>query len=506
MKRTAYPPVVVLATGLLLSQAVFLLLVYRSNLVLHAKLTAMKAAGYLIVPNTNIMPDLTRIAPAFYGALFFTFTLGAGLCLLAIAAGWLFKGVCKGSQWFLGLLLAGWLASIALVNTGGFSLAATTSLIIIPPVVFGVYVFQRSPETGLKNRSAPALKILAIIIVAVVWLPKTDADIFIDIRDHLLLSNSAGRAINDFYYAYTLYPAALLKGPGQKLMAAACTGGIADPNLRRRVDNTLAAHDYLPVVDNRRCDLYMTQDGERLFLFASRGKNYGLETTPPAFFEAPGKTLARFSEKTDSLEYFRWITFISLFTALPLTLFFLVHGVFTGLLVVVPWHFLRHATASLLCLVIGVGLAAPLYLAPDEVLSSSSDIRSGLNADDWRLQRKALLVMHDSGMDPLRFTASDPLSASSHIPIRYWYASALKHSGQPGASEILLQMTRDPHPNVVCAAYSSLGQIGSTQMVDTIKNRIAMSDHWYIQWYAYKALRRIGWTQDASNTQSSLLQ
>jgi HEAT repeat protein len=47
-------------------------------------------------------------------------------------------------------------------------------------------------------------------------------------------------------------------------------------------------------------------------------------------------------------------------------------------------------------------------------------------------------------------------------------------------------------------AFYGLGQRGDWRAVSEILKRIKTSDHWYNQWYAYKALRALGWKQKKS--------
>jgi len=51
------------------------------------------------------------------------------------------------------------------------------------------------------------------------------------------------------------------------------------------------------------------------------------------------------------------------------------------------------------------------------------------------------------------------------------------------------------HANVVSMAFYALGQRGDRQAIKEILTRIETSKHWYNQWYAYRALRRLGWKQ-----------
>ena len=53
----------------------------------------------------------------------------------------------------------------------------------------------------------------------------------------------------------------------------------------------------------------------------------------------------------------------------------------------------------------------------------------------------------------------------------------------------------DPNTNVVCMAYESLGRRGKAEVLDVILQRVYSSDKWYEQFYAYRALKVLGWRQ-----------
>ena len=61
--------------------------------------------------------------------------------------------------------------------------------------------------------------------------------------------------------------------------------------------------------------------------------------------------------------------------------------------------------------------------------------------------------------------------------------------------EDLVAFLDDPHPNVAGMAFYALGQRGEKRAIKGIIERIETSNHWYNQWYAYRALRTLGWKQ-----------
>ena len=57
-------------------------------------------------------------------------------------------------------------------------------------------------------------------------------------------------------------------------------------------------------------------------------------------------------------------------------------------------------------------------------------------------------------------------------------------------------MLDDPQINVRCMAFQSLGLRGDPAAVPTIIEGIRSSRDWYVQWYAYRALKHLGWNQN----------
>ena len=98
-------------------------------------------------------------------------------------------------------------------------------------------------------------------------------------------------------------------------------------------------------------------------------------------------------------------------------------------------------------------------------------------------------------MDVSGFPSYQRMLASPHIPERYWLAKALSVTRGPETHEDLLRLLDDPSPSVACMAFQSLGRRGDPRAIAEILNRIRTSDHWYPQWYAYRALKELGWKQ-----------
>ena len=93
MKNRWFYPFLVVLFGLLTAQAISTAQVYLSNVALYRTLVTVKEAGYLPIPNERTMPHLQQFGPAFFGGIFFTLTVGAGLSLLTLAAAWIWDRI-----------------------------------------------------------------------------------------------------------------------------------------------------------------------------------------------------------------------------------------------------------------------------------------------------------------------------------------------------------------------------------------------------------------------------
>jgi hypothetical protein len=69
-------PFTALLLGMILTQMLASVHVYLSNRDLYDSMMAIKDAGYLPIPNPHVMGQLHKTGPAFFGGLFFTFSIG----------------------------------------------------------------------------------------------------------------------------------------------------------------------------------------------------------------------------------------------------------------------------------------------------------------------------------------------------------------------------------------------------------------------------------------------
>jgi len=482
--------------GMLAAQAIATIQVYLSNVSLHNKITSIKDAGYLVIPNQHILNILPDFGPAFFGGIFFTLSVGAGLCLYSIAAMWIWTRLLSCKKIYLILFLLPLAGCIVKVNIHGFSPVVTSYFLVIPAVIFistsNWITDQPEQSVWLKE----ILHLVPLVILTLLWTFQMQSSMFIDIRDNLLLSNSFGRKINDFYYKYTLYPAEAFKSLHQKTIKTCSIDKIGQEPVETLLRNELLNRDYLDVGIVKKVDLKVIKEADFLVL-KNRGKII-LKTTLEDFLSSNGKVLEQFAAKSDKHSFFRKFTLFSLLVGFPIALYILVFSMFRFVLSFIPVlkPVLKKDSvyASILCFITGIGLLIPFYHMGEKEVNVKN-VAKALESEN-RIERvEALKIINQRKAEIGNYSAYQSMLKSAHVPELYWLAKALSVSRKSETYNDLLSFLDNPHPNVVCMALYALGRRGDKSAVKIILKKIETSDHWYSQWYAYKALRTLGWKQ-----------
>jgi hypothetical protein len=151
-----------------------------SNGDLYRKLTAVKDAGYLQIPNQQIMPSLQEFGPAFFGGLFFTFTVGAGLSVISFAASWMWDRIFSRNRLLLILLFLPWTVCLVFVNYRGLSPMVSAYFFVVPAVV-SVFTLKLMPEVD-KHRAwlNRIVHFVSITLLALLWASQTGSHMFLD--------------------------------------------------------------------------------------------------------------------------------------------------------------------------------------------------------------------------------------------------------------------------------------------------------------------------------------
>jgi len=479
--------------GLVLTEVLAALAVGLGNRDLAAQVSALLKAGYVAVPNANVLPSLQALGPAVWGGLFFTLTLGAGLSLLSWAAAWAWRQVLGGRRPWLLLFLVPWLALAAVIHLSAGRFWITAYYLVVPPAVFLAASWALSgPETG-RGRLERLAFFLPMILLAVLLATQADRQFFIRFRDHLLLSNRLGLALNHFYYRYTLYAAEVIKPLNQKTVKTADLSAVSDPALSQRLAQLLAGQDYLALTGFPKPDLTLKPQGTGFLLIHQKKKT---PVTSQELFQQPGPVLNAFSAEADTLGLFRRTIALSLVFGLPLLLYgtaFSMLRLLAGLFLAPP----RAAVAAgLAVLLLGAAGFLPLVLTPSPIRNASEvgPALAGSNRSE-RLEALQFLDQHQIEIDA--FPQYRRLLTSPWVAERYWLARCLGWSRRPGPVEDLKKILNDPNLNVVSMAYYGLGLLRRPGAAEEILGRLNKIQDWYVQTYAYQALRSQGWIQNA---------
>lgn len=492
--RNIYLLPATLIIGVLTSHVLFTVIVHVSNIRLGLTVNMLSAAGYLTVPNDLVSAGLKGWMPAVAGALFFSLTVGAGLSLAAFITMLAWQTLLGFHRIGLMIIAALWAFLLYRVNLDGANFWATSVCLFIPLVSVLVYVILSAAHRKPSPLTALAIPLAGFLLIIAFWVPRVDGDTFLRIRDYLLLSNPAGESITRFYYQYTLYPAEVFKSLDQKLLKT-CNVHVDDPELKKKIEDRLRGEDYLRVNGAAPADLQIVKrDGS--LIFRQNGQTI-IESTPSDFLADPDDILQTFSKKTDNWRFFRKITFISLIIASPFLVYLFLQTAIFLCLFPLRWVRLRMVLATLICMGMGIGLSLPAGKAAVEIMTLE-EINHHLNSSDRRQRIEALKGLSEIQFNMDEYPSLGLKTYHRSVPERYWLAKALGESRSAEADEMLQQLLKDPHPNVVCMALFSLGNRKQKQATEEIRHIIKTHHHWYVQWYGYRSLRSLGWMQPAS--------
>jgi hypothetical protein len=484
-----------LVVGLVLSHIIGTVYVWQSNVHIYQQSMALESAGWLAIPGGGVVQTLLLFGSAFRGGLFYTLSVGAILSLTAWALALLKIHFFPNSRAVTWALATIWVAIVVAVNTNGLAIAATLFAVCIPlatTVVTLWFTVRKARGNSPWLRFIPVFVLLGLTLL---WSTQSK-DLFITIRDHVLLSNPIGRSINDFYYRNTLFAAEAFKGFHQKDIRTCNLDAVNDQQLAKRLENQLAVWSILNVSGLTTADMIIQYDGRNLLLTSMQGNT--LRVKPNVFLKDIGGWLDTFAKANDSQAPFRMLVLVGVVIGFPVLLFTTVYG----LLGMVAGLFLQEPRAtwatSGFCLLIGVLLFLPMLSARHQDVSRN-ELPRALQSDDRNHRLAALRQIESQKLDITGISDYRHLMVSDEVAVRYWLARALAHSRGPSAFRNLLILIRDPHPNVVCQAYYALGQRGDRKAVEPIKTQMLQSEHWYTQFYGYRAIRKLGWRQTKSH-------
>lgn len=482
----ALHPAPALVAGLAIAQAVASFQVRHSNLRLHERMRAAADAGYLPVPCGQALDGLQAWPTALGGGLIFALSVGAALALAAVGAAALWSRSRRG-RLEATLLAAAWAAVVVLLNHQGFNPWATLHALLVPPTAFFLARRRSAAPPEMRPAERFATRSLPVLLLAAAWAVQYDAALFTDLRDHLLLSNEAGRKVSAFYYRYTLHAAEAFKRLDQKQLR---TVSIDDDD--GRLAEALIAIDCLPVSAGGAADLVLHASGGRLAFHADGKPAY--VTSADAFLSDPGAGLREAAAAADRAAGLRSLAFAGVLCAFPLALWV----VLAALLRAAAGLFLDPRTAE------WAAAAAALLVAlgPWGVFAASrpspptaDELAAALSAPRWQERVAALKRAAERRIDLGDQAGLARRAESAHPQERYWLARALAASRKPAAAAVIDRLLDDRDLNVRTQALEALARQGRRSAVAEIRRRLESESAWYVQFYAYRAMRDLGWRQ-----------
>jgi hypothetical protein len=497
VKSTLLP----IGSGLFIAQLIATGFVYQSNLEVHQMVLAAQANGYIAIPYGEAAAALTAWRPAIFGGLFYTLSIGVGLTLAAWAVWHLWILMFHRNKPLGMVFLALWAVVLVAANIDGPALFPSLFSLLVPLGTLGC-LYRWDPGLAAQDRFLWIIPAVTLGLLTAVWATQLNQNLFIAIRDHLLLSNPAGRAVNDFYYRYTLFAAEAFKPVYQKTLRTYHLEEGIDESETKTLTTRLLRMDMLHLPQLKRPDMTIAISKTEVVLTDRHGRRSKEDLTP--FLKDPAQLLKSFSHASDRYRPLRRMTLFGLLIGFPILLFVGVYAlVRIGMGALVTDRFggsAKHATigASLLCLIVGIGLYGPMPAVGTDPLSNEN-LPDALTAEAWPTRVAALRHIAKQGVELAHYPQYKALLNSAMPVERYWLARALGASRSRSTLEDLTQLMRTPHPNVQCQVHYALGMRGDRNSIQVIKKEMFNSDHWYIQWYGYRALRRLGWRQALSD-------
>jgi len=488
--------VILLLIGFIVAQFLSTVHIFFSNDDFHNTLKAVHDAGFLAVPNMHVAQSLTDFSSAFNGGLFFSFTSGLSLTILTIFAAWIWYFLIHKSRPALIVLVLIWAASILMVNQNGFSSLATAYLILIPSTIFPVFgrLFPIHNSDSSWHAFIYLVALFILFSISIGYVLQIKAEKFLDIRDFLLLRNPTGNKLNAFYYDNSLYSANYFKSFSQQLIKTCDLNSIQDKHLRQKLSYIFKRFDYIPLPSSVQADLTLSIEQNSIHFFHQN--KAVLAVTINDFLSSPKQWIKQFESITDRHAIFRMITMVSLLFVGSVLLYSIAFLFPLSLIRLFVTPFTATIIAPLICVLILLGTLK------DSTGNQHYDLEKiavMLKSDDSTARIQALRYIVNHKMDISLFPEYETLLINGSTPERYWIAKSLSIRDTEKNREALIKLLNDKHFNVVCMALYSMGKLGKKGDIPIVLDTIKTSRNWYIQWYAYKALRNLGWQQEILN-------
>jgi hypothetical protein len=447
----------------------------------------------LITAETNI-----GFLPVFSGAFFLTFTLGAGVSIYSLAGVRIL--LAREKNWkLISLLLFPLVLSLLMLAIDGshplfflFFFCVPLITVYIAIKIYGSkknkwtaesislsfeHISGRQEKQSFKELLAgwvretakgPYLFIPLLLFLAVFWSFQNTTSFFSNFRDLFLLSNTPGNMVNNFYYSHGMALAEAIR-PFEKKPYKTYSF-VSEPGfeLKENIQNEFRRHGLLHLENPCICDFAIKVDGDEIHAYHEN--RLLIKSNLGSFFSKSDNFFDKLN-KLDKNKYLRLLIHCSILFALPLLFYELLQILINCFSFFLPFEKEKGAFFSLFIslTVITIFLASCYYPLNQE--------------------------KQNRGIRKKKFNEIVKFKNSKEPGKRIILCKYLTSKDSPDATEVLLSLLADPHLNVSCQAAHALGKQGNPEVLLELKNIVTGSEEWYRQWYAYKAMKNLGWNQ-----------
>jgi len=452
--------------------------IYISNKNLLEKIKTIQVNNEFITPSYKILPLLESFKESLYGGLFLVFT--AGLCFGF--AGFFSAVLAKKTKYKKTLLLI----SIIIVILATYNLHFKLVIwITLPLSVFLLTFFKYNKNIKFNIHAV----ITAFVILASILTFRGDS-FFLDFRDKVLMTSSFGKSINNFYYRFTLPPAEVIKPLKQKALKTFNCNNI---NLKKKIYPLMKKFNYYPSDNINLSDLIISKNKKKIIFSDPKTSTISkvISTSKKLSYQNISKILSNFSDKNDHASFFRKITLAGLVFVFPLSLFFISYSLLLKLLSFFLKPSFSEKATSLILLLLFLFLMKPLFLHND---INRNNYLKYINISKNRfLQRDALKFAYEKKIRINDIIIKNNFLNTDYIPLAYWSILSFRIQNRQDLT-IIAKKLNDKSVNIRYKAYEKLGKAPywlKKEATELIKNHYPYIKNWYVQLYAFNALKKL---------------
>ncbi|MBU2513746.1 HEAT repeat domain-containing protein [bacterium] len=475
-----------LLLGLIICQTLAVIHLYYVTRTQLSRFHEISRANEIFIPGYTALTHSSGAIAIFKSALLITMSLGVGISLITIfvlyaarTPGIFWKVVCYSS-------FPIWIYCLYLLNSVSICWFSSSYFLIIP--IFIWFLDRKIPGEPIGYNLYPfnRFQLIIALLISATWVGFYDNSSLVSIRDHLLLSNSVGEKLSDYYYDNSFLVAAAIQSQKQKPVKTYYLTSEVEPSLKREIDAVLTSLSYLKVSQSAISDLIISSNGTSMG-FSTPIKQM-TSVSIPDFRANPAEALRDFSDKGDYYKFFRLALFISLLVTVPICCTLLLYLALMMVLqkLMTPNRAIQAATLITGLILLFTSYKLRPYSQPSYNISNPTQ---GLSSANQMERIAALKDIIRQKADINKFGSYNNLLHSQYTADRLWLATALAHVHHPKATSELTGLLNDPSPNVVCKAMLSLGQRGDVIAAGLMANIIKTTTSLYPQQCAYLSLQ-----------------